>query len=78
MSDAKSEADKILESLSHEERLKLLEKLIQGATEAHEETLTVEDRLERLENLVLGGMTHQIHRGVRRARAVVRRCVCCL
>ncbi len=55
MSEATNEAEKILESLSQEERLKLLERLIQGATEIKEENLTVEERLDRLEGVMLEG-----------------------
>lgn len=46
------DAEKILEGLSREERLELLERLIQGAERAHEEELSTEERLERLEALV--------------------------
>jgi ribosome assembly protein YihI (activator of Der GTPase) len=56
--ETKDEAEKILESMSEEERLKLLERLIQGASEAREENMSVEERLERLEDIVLG------HRGI--------------
>jgi hypothetical protein len=49
------DVEKILEGLSQEDRLKLLESLIQGATKAREESLSIEDRLERLEQVVLGG-----------------------
>ncbi|MFQ5611841.1 MAG: hypothetical protein ACE5H9_06875 [Anaerolineae bacterium] len=48
------DVEKILEGLSQEDRLKLLESLIQGATQAREENLSVEERLERLEQLILG------------------------
>ena len=48
------EAEKILEGLSQEERLELLERLIQGASQAHEESLSTEDRVERLEEAVFG------------------------
>lgn len=44
-------ADEILEKLSQEERLELLERLIKGASEAQEEELTLEDRVERLEQM---------------------------
>lgn len=44
------EGEKILEGLSQEERLELLERLIQGAERAREENLTIEERLERLES----------------------------
>ena len=47
--------EEILAGLSQEERLKLLESLIQGATKAREESLSVEERLERLEQIVLAG-----------------------
>ena len=49
------EAEKILEGLSQEERLELLERLIQGASRAQEESLTTDDRVERLEETLLGG-----------------------
>jgi cell division septum initiation protein DivIVA len=49
------EIDKILEGLSQEDRLKLLERLIKGAEQAYEENLTVEERVDRLENTLLGG-----------------------
>jgi hypothetical protein len=49
------EIDKILEGLSQEDRLKLLEQLIKGAEQAYEENLTVEERVERLESTFLGG-----------------------
>lgn len=62
------EVDKILEGLSQEERLKLLERLIKGAENAYEESLTVEERLERLENMFLGGSG-----GCCEPRIVVRR-----
>ena len=58
------DAEKILEGLSQEERLKLLERLIQGAEQAQEESLNVEDRVERLESLVgLGPRRRREHRG---------------
>lgn len=47
------EIDKILEGLSQEDRLKLLERLIKGAEQAYEENLTVEERLNRLEDAML-------------------------
>jgi hypothetical protein len=49
------EAEKILEGLSQEERLELLERLIQGATQAQEESLTTEERVKRLEESLWGG-----------------------
>lgn len=49
------EADKILEGLSQEERLELLERLIQGASRAQEENLTTGERVERLEEALWGG-----------------------
>lgn len=55
------DAEKILEGLSQEERLKLLERLIQGAEQAQEESLSVEDRVERLESLVGLGPRHGRH-----------------
>jgi hypothetical protein len=60
------DAEKILEGLSQEERLKLLERLIQGAEQAKEESLSVEDRVERLESLVgMGPRSRRRHRGFR-------------
>ena len=60
------DAEKILEGLSQEERLKLLERLIQGAEQAKEESLSVEDRVERLESLVdLGPRRRRGHRSFR-------------
>ena len=59
-------AEKILEGLSQEERLKLLERLIQGAEQAQEESLSVEERVERLESQVgLGSRRRHGHRGSR-------------
>lgn len=49
------EAEKILEGLGQEERLELLERLIQGASQAQEESLTTEERVERLEESLWGG-----------------------
>ncbi len=49
------QAEKILEGLSQEERLELLERLIQGASQAQEESLTTEERVERLEQTLWGG-----------------------
>ncbi|MCP4361510.1 MAG: hypothetical protein GY796_26155 [Chloroflexi bacterium] len=43
--------DKILDKLSQEERLDLLERLIKGAAQAKEESLTLEQRVERLEKM---------------------------
>jgi cell division septum initiation protein DivIVA len=45
-------AEKILEGLTQEERLKLLEQLIQGAEQAQEEELSLEDRVDRLETVI--------------------------
>ena len=67
------DAEKILEGLSQEERLKLLERLIQGAEQAQDESLSVEDRVERLESLVgLGPRHRRGHRGFRMSG-----CHCC-
>jgi hypothetical protein len=82
----KEEAEKILESLSQEERLKLLERLIQGAEEVREEELTAEERIERLEDAVLGGHRagsgKRIHvrrlRGGRHWLSDIGDCICCL
>lgn len=52
------EAEKILEGLSQEERLELLERLIQGASQAREESLSTEERVERLEEVILGSPWH--------------------
>ena len=52
------DTEKILEGLSQEERLELLERLIQGAERAHEESLGSEERLERLESLAGWGPWH--------------------
>lgn len=52
------DSERILEGLSQEERLKLLERLIQGAEQAQEESLSVEDRVERLESLAGLGPRH--------------------
>lgn len=41
----------ILEKLSKEERLELLERLIKGAAQEQEENLTLEERVERLEKM---------------------------
>ncbi len=68
MSESENDAEKILESLSQEERLKLLERLIQGATEIKEESMTVEERLERLEGILLGG-----HHGSGKHKRVIMR-----
>ncbi len=63
------EAEKILEGLSQEERLELLERLIQGAAQAQEESLTTEERLDRLEEALWGGRSGfgpwPAHRGLR-------------
>ncbi len=60
------DAEEILEGLSQEEPLKLLERLIQGAEQAQEESLSVEDRVERLESQVgLGPRSRRGHRGLR-------------
>ena len=56
------DAEKILEGLSQEERLKLLEQLIQGAEQAQEEELSLEDRVERLESLAGAGLQHHCQR----------------
>jgi hypothetical protein len=48
-------AENILEGLTQEERLKLLEQLIQGAEQAQEEELSLEDRVDRLEAVVFAG-----------------------
>ncbi|GMQ78577.1 MAG: hypothetical protein BMS9Abin02_1096 [Anaerolineae bacterium] len=71
------DAEEILEGLSQEERLKLLERLIQGAEQAQEESLSVEDRVERLESLVgLGPTRRRGHRGHRGPRMFVCHCGC--
>jgi len=62
------EAEKILEGLSQEERLELLERLIQGASQAHEESLSTEERVKRLEEVVLGGPWSFAHRWTFRGR----------
>ncbi len=67
------DAEKILEGLSQEERLKLLERLIQGAEQAQDESLSVEERVERLESLV--GMGPRRWRGHRDFR--MSGCHCC-
>ena len=46
------DTEKILEDLTQEERLELLEHLIQSTDRPREEDLSVEQRLERLESLV--------------------------
>jgi hypothetical protein len=46
------DTEKILEGLNQEERLELLEHLIQSTDRPREEDLSVEQRLERLESLV--------------------------
>jgi hypothetical protein len=80
----KEEAEKILESLSQEERLKLLERLIQGAEEVKEEELTVEQRLERLEGAVLSShrsgkrIIVKRMRGDRLGFGDIGACGCCL
>ncbi len=67
------DAEKILEGLSQEERLKLLERLIQGAEQAQDESLSVEERVKRLESLVgLGPRRRQEHRSFRMSG-----CHCC-
>lgn len=66
------EAEKILEGLSQEERLELLERLIQGATQAQEESLTTEERVERLEESLWGGRLGLGPRQVRRGRGMFR------
>ena len=67
-------AEKILEGLSQEERLKLLERLIQGAEQAQEENLSVEDRVERLESQV--GLGPRRGRGDRGSRMSGCHCGC--
>ena len=52
--DAQDKAERILAELSQEERLKLLERLLQATTAKEEATLTVEERLAHLEKAVLG------------------------
>ena len=47
------DAEKILEGLSQEERLALLERLLKGAA-GQEEDLSTEERVERLEEVALG------------------------
>lgn len=54
------DADEILEKLSQEERLELLERLIKGASQAKEENLTLEERVERLERIVGVGSPVQV------------------
>jgi len=46
------DTEKILEGLTQEERLELLEHLIQSTDKPREEDLSVEQRLERLESLI--------------------------
>ena len=48
------DVEKILEELSPEERLALLERLIKGESEPQEEELSLEERVTRLEQAVLG------------------------
>ena len=50
------EIDKILEGLSQEERLQLLERLVKEGTqkEAKTEDLSIEERVKRLEDYVFG------------------------
>jgi len=47
------DAEKILEGLSQEERLALLERLLKGAAR-QEEDLSTAERVERLEEILLG------------------------
>ena len=82
----KEEAEKILESLSQEDRLKLLERLIQGAEEVHEEELTTEERVKRLEDAIFrGSYTGSGKRVIVRRQRAGRQgfsdidgCMCCL
>jgi hypothetical protein len=48
------EVDKILEGLSQEERLELLERLVKEGAQ-NEENLSLEERVKRLEDFVFGG-----------------------
>lgn len=68
--------EEILEKLSKEERLELLERLIQGAMQAQEEDLSTEERIERLEALAGWGPRRQ-HLGGHGFRGPGRRCGCC-
>jgi len=67
------DADEILEKLSQEERLELLERLIKGAAQAKEEELTIEDRVARLEKLVGVGTK----RVIKIAHSSDMDCYCC-
>jgi hypothetical protein len=53
------DTEKILEGLTQEERLELLERLIQSTDQPREENLSVEQRLERLESLIGFGPGHR-------------------
>ncbi len=62
--------DDILEKLSQEERLKLLERLIKGASQEKEENLTLEQRVKRLENMFSPGREPTVS-------AIRMSCGCC-
>ncbi len=62
--------DEILDKLSQEERLKLLERLIKGAAQEKEESLTLDQRVERLESMFSPGREPTI-------RAMRMSCSCC-
>ena len=62
--------DEILDKLSQEERLELLERLIKGASQVKEENLTLEQRVERLEKMQSPGREPKI-------RVIRAGCDCC-
>lgn len=65
------DTEKILEGLTQEERLELLERLIQSTDQPREEELSVEQRLERLESLA--GFGPERWRGRRHGFGFARR-----
>jgi hypothetical protein len=62
--------DEILDKLSQEERLELLERLIKGAAKEKEESLTLDQRVERLEKMFSPDREPTI-------RVVRAGCACC-
>ncbi len=68
--------DEILKGLDQEQRLKLLERLIQGAAGV-DESLSMDERLGRLEERILGGAGRPGSRRIRVERRLGGDCCWC-
>jgi cell division septum initiation protein DivIVA len=66
------DTEDVFDKLTQEERLKLLEQLIKGASQAQEESLTIEQRVKRLEEMLGAGSKQARVKAIR-----LGGCSCC-